>query len=56
MISFGVPNFYCYVLQFNLFTTATLGRINVWTVPLPPPPQKKKVALVERCPFVEVRP
>ena len=40
MVSFGVPNFYCNVLQFNLFTTATLGRINVWTVPPTPPPQK----------------
>ena len=41
MVSFGVPNFYCNVLQLNLFTTATLGRINVWTVPSPPPPPQK---------------
>ena len=42
MVSFGVPNFYCNVLQFNVFTTATLGRINVWTVPPPTPPPPKK--------------
>ena len=49
MVSFGVPNFYCNVLQFNVFTTATLGRINVWTVP-PPTPPPKKVAVVPSPP------